>query len=495
MSYSVKNLKKIENNRVLMDLEIANNYLKKSLNAAYKEISKSAKIPGFRQGKIPYNIIDLNFGKDYVLNEAATIAISELYPQIVEESKIKPIDYPKIKINNLGENIPLSFEVTVEVEPEIDPPRYKGIEVTALSEDVTVDELESQINNLRNNYATLEAVEEDRQAQTGDYVIVDFSGKIDGSDFEGNSAQDYTLEIGSKTLFEDFENSIIGMKKGEHKEISLVLPPNIANKDLSGKEAQFSIDLKEIKKKILPEMDEEFLKTFGDYKNVEELKNFIAERITEQKKKARREKLISDILNNLVQNAKFDAPEPMIANRVKFYNEDLQKYLEQNKISRQDYLRTLNLTEDTLNENFRKTAIKETKEYLILAAIQKSEEKNIEPTEEQIKNEKEKIFGSYQKEEEIKKLKDYMDSDNGKEDIISSLRQRNLFDLFIKNAKIKEEKDINKDKSGVKKLWVPGKSKTAQTPQQEKDTDISQHPENVEASAEKKIVIPDSEDK
>lgn len=134
MSYRLKNLKKVDKNKVVLDLEIANNYLKKSLNAAYRDISEKAKIPGFRKGKIPYNIIDINFGKEYVLNEAASIAISELYPKIIEESNIKPIDYPKIKINKIGKEEPLDFEVTVEVEPEIDLPNYKRIEVTGLSE-------------------------------------------------------------------------------------------------------------------------------------------------------------------------------------------------------------------------------------------------------------------------------------------------------------------------------------------------------------------------
>ena len=165
MSFKLKNLKKLENNKVLLELEISNSYLKKSLYAAYKDISKKAKIPGFRPGKIPYNVIDSNYGKDYVLNEAATISISDLYPKIIDDSKIKPIDYPKVNIVNVGEDIPLDFEVTVEVEPEIAMPVYKGIEVTGISEDVTDEEVEKQIDNLRNNYAALEAVEEDKAVE------------------------------------------------------------------------------------------------------------------------------------------------------------------------------------------------------------------------------------------------------------------------------------------------------------------------------------------
>jgi len=457
LSYKVKSIKKIEKNKVMLDLEIANNYLKKSLNTAYKEISSKAKIPGFRPGKIPYNIIDLNFGKEYVLNEAASIAISELYPQIIDESKIKPIDYPKIKINSIGENIPLDFEITVEVEPEIEPPKYKGIEVVGLSEGVSDEEVEKQIEQLRNNYATLETLDEGRPAKAGDFVIVDFTGTIDGQEFEGNSAQDYTLEIGSKTLFEDFENTLIGMKKGEHKEVDLLLPPNIANQSIAGKVAHFSIDLKEIKVKVLPELDNEFLSMFGDYKNVEEFKDFIKQKIGEQKKKARRERMIADILKYLVENANFEVPKPMIDSRVRMFEEDLQNYLEKNKISKEDYLKAFNLTEEKHNQLIMERAINETKEYLIISAISRIEAKNIEPTNEQILEEKEKIINSYENEEDKAKVKEYLDSEKGKDDLILSLRQRNLFDLLIKNAKIKEEKDLKKENLSDKKLWVPNK--------------------------------------
>ena len=168
----------------------------------------------------------------------------------MDDLKIKPIDYPKVKIVNVGDDIPLDFEVTVEVEPEILTPAYKGIEVTGISEDVNDEDVEKQIDNLRNNYATLEAVEEDKPVEKGDYVIIDFEGKIGEKDFEGNSAQDYTLEVGSGTLFEGFEDGLILMKKGENKKITLKMPEQIPDKEIAGKEAVFSIDLKEIKEKV-----------------------------------------------------------------------------------------------------------------------------------------------------------------------------------------------------------------------------------------------------
>jgi len=149
LSFKLKNLKKLENNKVLLELEISNSYLKKSLNDTYKDISQKAKIPGFRPGKIPFNVIDTNYGREYVLNEAASASISDLYPKIISDLKIMPIDYPKVKIVNVGDDVPLDFEVTVEVEPEIAAPSYKGIEATGIPEEVTDEEVEKQIDNLR----------------------------------------------------------------------------------------------------------------------------------------------------------------------------------------------------------------------------------------------------------------------------------------------------------------------------------------------------------
>jgi trigger factor len=439
LSFKLKNLKKLESNKVLLELEISNSYLKKSLNVAYKDISQKAKIPGFRPGKVPYNVIDANYGREYVLNEAATNSISDLYPKIIDDLKIMPIDYPKVKIVNVGEDIPLDVEVTVEVEPEIAAPSYKGVEATGISEEVTDEDVEKQIDNLRNNYAALEAVEEDKSVEKGDYVIIDFEGKIDGKEFEGNSAQDYTLEVGSGTMFEGFEEGLISMKKGENKEITVKMPEQIPDKEIAGTEAVFSIDLKEIKRKSLPDLDEAFLKNFGDYKDAEEFKSFMSGRISEQKKKMRRDRIISDIINNLVGSLKLDVPEAMIANRMDHFNKDLKKELDEHKISKSDYLKAYNLTEEIFNSNLRQTAIKETKEYLVINALEKAEAARIEPSQSQIEEEKVKVLAGNVKELEKDKLKSYIESEAGKENLKDSIKRRNLFDLLIKNAKINEE--------------------------------------------------------
>lgn len=471
MSYKIKSQKKIDLNRVKLEIEITNNHLKKNIGKAYKNISGKANIPGFRKGKIPYQVIDLNFGKQYVLNEAASLSISELYPDIITQSQLIPIDYPKVKINQLSEDLPLGFEMEVELEPEIELPGYKGVKVSGISTDVTDEELERQINNIRNNFASLEPAEDGKPVSKGDYVTLDFNGEIEGKTFEGGSAEDYLLEVGSNTLFAGFEDSLIGMKKGEKKNVVLTLPNNIKNPDLAGKEANFNIFIKEIKRKALPEVDEEFLKNLGDFKDAGDFKDNIKKRLVEQKESFRRAKIIEEILNHIVDNMKTKVPDVMVTNRIKQINEEINEDLKRQKIDRGNYLRAVNITEEKLNEEIREKAAREIKEYLIFKALEKAEKKNIEPSGQEIEKEKDNIIGRCKKEEEIKKVKEFFDNPEGQRTIIDNIRRRKIIDLLIASARVVEEKGTggkdtdeiwtpDKDKAGVekgaKKLWTPG---------------------------------------
>ena len=244
MSYTIKTKKKTGKNKVKLVIEISYNYFKKQIGNAYREVSKKAKISGFRKGKIPAHVLDVNFGKPYILQEAANRSISELYPEIIDASEFKPIDYPQINITQMEEDKSLEFEVEIEIEPEIVLPKYRGIKVNAVPIKVSDEELQVQIDNMRKNFAALEPVESGALVEEGDFVTIDFKGMIEGREFEGGSAEDYSLEIGSKTLFPEFESSIVGMKKSDKKRMSLIIPGHISNRELTGKKADFEINVK-----------------------------------------------------------------------------------------------------------------------------------------------------------------------------------------------------------------------------------------------------------
>lgn len=439
MSYSIKSQDRLEKNKVALKVEVSDGYFNKSLNKAYKNISEKAKIPGFRKGKIPYEIIDLNYGKDYVLSEAANIAISNLYPEIIEDIDLKPIDYPKVDIDGeIVQNKPLNFLITVEVEPEAELSDYVGIEVEGFPVEVTDEEVDKQIENLRDKFAALEPIGETDVSKKGDIMTIDFVGTINGIEFEGGSSKDYVLEIGAGTLFKEIENALEGRKKGEEVKVNVKIPEEATDKDIAGKDAKFNINIKEIKRKVVPELNSEFLKDIGDFENIDSLRQFIRTNLEQQKKNLRRDKILSDIVDSLVKNSKIDIPDIMIENEIKSLKNNFEEELNSQKITKEQYLNYFNITEETFEENIKKEALINIKEYIIFNTLEKELNNKIEPTDDEIKAEKEDLINNLKKVEDKNKLKEYLDTPQGIKNVKSSVRRKKLIDFLIDNAKIKE---------------------------------------------------------
>jgi trigger factor len=459
LSYIIKNKKKIDKNRAKITVEISDSYYKKQIGNAYREIAKKAKIPGFRKGKIPAQVIDFKIGKPYVLQEAASRSISELYPEIIESSEFKPIDLPKINITSMEEGKPLGFEAEIDLEPEITLPKYKGIKVSTISADIKEDELQNQIDNLMKNFATLEPVEDGSPAAEGYFVTIDFSGRIEGKEFEGGSAQDYSLEIGSNTLFPEFEKALIGMKKKDKKNISFVLPEDIGNSDITGKKADFEITLKEIKKRNLPELNQDFLKNLGNYESVDDFKNQLRERLIEEKKTRRQAEIIGQIIDHISDNMKEKIPESMIKNTVENIKKDLEAGLREQNMSRQNYLNTLNITEEQFEKQIRNRAEAEVKNYLIFKALEKSEASSIKTSEEEIKREKDELISQYKKEDEKNKIKEYLEKPQGRDRLIETVERKKLLERLEQNVKVVEEEPKADKIDSKKKIWTPEEEK------------------------------------
>jgi trigger factor len=455
LSYIIKNKKKIDKNRAKITVEISDSYYKKQIGNAYREIAKKAKIPGFRKGKIPSQVIDFKIGKPYVLQEAASHSISELYPEIIQSSEFKPIDLPKINITRMEEGKPLGFEAEIELEPEITLPKYKGIKVNAISADVEEDELQNQIDNIRKNFATLEPVEDGSPAAEGYFVTIDFSGRIEDKEFEGGSAQEYSLEIGSNTLFPEFEKALIGMKKGDKKNISFILPEDIGDRDITGKKADFDIALKEIKKRNLPELDQDFLKNLGNYDSVDDFKNHLKERLLEEKKTRRQSEIIGQIIDHISKNMKEKIPESMIKNTVESIKKDLEDGLKKQNLSRQDYLKTLNITQEQFEKQVRDRAEAEVKNYLIFKALENSEVSSIKHSEKEIEKEKDDIISRYKKEDDRNKIKEYLEKPEGRDRLAETVKRKKLLERLEQNVKIVEEEPKADKIDNKKKIWTP----------------------------------------
>jgi len=293
-------------------IEIAPDAVSKEMDKALADVAKKAKIPGFRPGKAPKNIVEKHYGDD-VRSEVMHRLISESYMQALRENNLNPVDLPTIDdVSPMAKGSPLNFSATVEVRPDIALGTYDGIEVKEQDLVVTDEEMNQTIDRLREMYAQLEVVE-GRPLENNDTAIIDFEGFREGKPIDGAKATDYMLTLGSDSLIPGFEEQLVGMKREETREIKVTFPTDYNNQDLAGKDATFTIALKEIKKKVLPDLNEEFAKTLGDYKTLDELKESIKKDLEARKRSEQSSAQREEILSKLVEAHAFDVPPGMVS--------------------------------------------------------------------------------------------------------------------------------------------------------------------------------------
>jgi trigger factor len=424
-------VEKIEKNKVKMKVEVPNELFKEDVEKAYKKLSKSLKIPGFRKGKIPKKIIDTKVGEDYVFREALRESLLKYYYQSVLETKIRPIDQPEIKVGKIKKGKPLKFEAKVLVEPEVVLKKYKGIELKRRVARVGKKEIQSQIERLRNQFAKSE---EDKSniIKNGSIVLMDFDCYINDKLIKENSASDYLLQVGSGFLFGEREKELIGMKLEDEKQIEISYPEDFINKKVAGKKVIYNIKIKEIKKKILPEVNDEFAKMVGGFKNLDELKKYYREEI----KKKKRENIESlnrvKILEELVKSNPIDIPEVMVENQGRRLMNNFKQNLERQGSSLEEFLRVTNQNENILEKRYKDRAELEIRHRLILDAI--AEKENMRVSNKEIDVEAKRI-SSYagDKREDVY---NYYSEGIGKIDLRLELRRKKTLNFLINNAKI-----------------------------------------------------------
>jgi trigger factor len=294
-----------------INIEIEPDSVTKELDKAINEVAKKAKIHGFRPGKAPKNIVEKHYGEE-VRSEVMNRLISDSYLMAIREHKLSPVDMPKIEnITTLSKGSSLSYTATVEVRPSITLGAYDGIEVKERDLAVTDEEMNQTLDRLREMYAQLEVVEDQTLAK-GHTAIIDFEGFHEGKAIEGAKATDHLLAIGSGNLIPGFEEQLIGMKKGETREIQVTFPVDYSNKDVAGKDARFTVTLKEIKQKVLPELNDEFAKDTGGNKTVDELKARIKEDLEARKRDEQGAAQREELMSRLVEAHTFDVPQGMV---------------------------------------------------------------------------------------------------------------------------------------------------------------------------------------
>ncbi len=294
-----------------LHIQVLPEAIAREMQKAVVDVAKKAKIPGFRPGKAPKNVVEKHYQME-IQSEVMNRLISESYLQAVQEKNLIPVEMPNItNISPLAKDAPLNFTALVEVRPTFELGPYEGIEVKDAPVVPTDDEVSQTIDRLREMYARLEVVE-GQALDASHTAIIDFEGFRDGKTIEGAKAKDYTLMLGTGSLIPGFEEQLVGMNKGETREISVAFPADYNNKELAGKDAKFTVTLKEVKKKVLPELNDEFAKDLGEHKTVDDLRTRIREDIEIRKKNELASGQREELLGKLVDAHAFDVPEGMV---------------------------------------------------------------------------------------------------------------------------------------------------------------------------------------
>src|SRR5699024_2898886 len=384
---------KQEGNEGVLTFEVSAEEFDKALDRAFKKVRKDVQIPGFRKGKIPRKLFDARFGVEALYQDAVDIVLQPAYASAVEETGIEPIHQPEVDIEQIEEGKPLIFRADVQVKPEVTLGEYKELEVEKQDAEVTDEDVDEEIKQLQERHAEL-VVKEEGEVEDGDTVVIDFEGFTDGEAFEGGKGENHSLEIGSGQFIPGFEEQLIGKNSGEDTEVNLTFPEDYHAEDLAGKEALFKVKIHEVKYKELPELDDEFAKDVDEEaETLEELKNKKREQLEEQRKTEAENKTRQDLIEKASENAEVDIPEIMVENELDQMIREYEQNLQMQGMTMDMYAQFTGQDENTLKEEMKEDAEKRIKSSLTLETIAVTE--NIEPTDEDVDEELEKMSSMY----------------------------------------------------------------------------------------------------
>ena len=376
MSVSVEK----QGNEATLKMSLSAAEVNKGFNRAVAAINKQVNIPGFRKGKAPRPILENHVGKETVKQEAFDILANELYRKALIDEKLIPVSEPTIKDSKFEENQDMAITLAVTLKPEPELGEYKGLEVEKKEATVTDEEVDKAIEQLRNRAAKMVEAK-DAVIAKGDFAIIDFAGTVDGKPFSGGEGKGYPLEVGSGSFIPGFEDQLVGKKAGESTDVDVTFPADYFVKELAGKEAVFKVNVKDVKRKELPEVNDKFIADNSDSKTVEEFKTKTKEQMLATAKRQVEAEYESGLIKKAVENAKFDVPEVMVNDRVSRMIEELALNLESRKMNLDMYLKYTGQDMNKLRETQKPIALENVKTDLVLDAIAKAE--NIQVSEQE----------------------------------------------------------------------------------------------------------------
>lgn len=382
---------KVETNVVKLEITVGADKFREAVKKAYNKNAKKYNVPGFRKGKAPMSVITKMYGEAVFFEDAINICCEESYPEAVKEQDIHQVDYPEIDVVQIGMDKDFVYTAKVTTMPEVELGEYKGVKVAKIEYPVTEEEIENQLKAMAEKNARIETKE--GTIENGDIAVIDFKGFVDGALFEGGEASNYSIEIGSKTFIDTFEEQLVGAAVGEEREINVTFPEQYGREDLNGKAAKFEVTVKEIKVKELPAFDDEFAKEVSEFDTIEALRNDLKAKM-EESNAARETREQQDLVIDAVcENAKVEIPEVMVTREVDTMLRDMEMRLKYQGIDLKTYFQYANTSEEQMREYMRDGAYKKVKSELVIAQIAKVE--NVEATEEELKAKATEVAGQY----------------------------------------------------------------------------------------------------
>ena len=399
-----------------------------AVDSAYQKNKGKIALPGFRKGKAPRAMIEKMYGTGVFFEDAANELIPEAYETAAKESELEIVAQPEIEVTQMDKGTDFIFTATVAIKPEVTLGDYKGIEVEKKEAEVSEEEITAEIDKAREANSRLITIE-DRATEDGDTVIIDFDGYVDGKQFEGGYAEDYTLVLGSHSFIDNFEDQLVGKNLGEDVEVNVTFPEDYHVDELKGKPALFKVKIKEIQKKELPELDDDFAQDVSDFDTLDEYKADVEKKILENKENQIKREQEDQIIEKIIENAQMEIPQQMIATQTRQMTQEFAQRLQSQGLSLEQYMQFTGLTPQKMMEDLEPQALKRIQSRLVLEAVVAAE--NIEASDEEIDKELENMASMYQM--EIDKLKELI-GDDEKKQIGMDLAVQKAVEFVVKEA-------------------------------------------------------------
>ena len=426
---NVKVEKTENNNEVKLEITVEAEKFDGAIKTVFNKNAKYFNIPGFRKGKAPYQIVEKTYGAQIFYEDAFNEVAGLAYEEALKENKIEAVSKPEIDLVQIEKGKDLIFTAVVSTKPEVTLGKYKGIEIKKVEYNVSDEDVEHELGHMAEKNARLVSVE-DRPVESGDITVIDFEGFVDGKAFDGGKAENHELTIGSNTFIPGFEDQIIGMKLEEEKEINVKFPEEYFSANLAGKDAMFKVKLHEIKKKEMPEINDELAKDISEFDTIDELKKSIREKQEEQNKQRAKYETEDEVIKAVCDEAKVDIPNGMIELEIDRMAQDIETRLSYQGMKLEQYLKMMNKTMEDFRKENREQAENAVKSRLVLEAVEK--DAKIEVTEEEISAKIKEMAENYgRKEEEVK------DNPELVKYVGDSLKTEKTINFLVENAKIK----------------------------------------------------------